>query len=152
MSWRLVVTIEGARGRLRGELGDPRQGRMRARTFASALRCLRDAAAGGGGGRRQHQPLTFTKDAGPATPALAQVACSGEVLRWVLFEFSDSLDGGQEEVVFAIKLLDATISGHRMLLAEGEPARPLGEEVDLTYRRIEWEHRGARTMSADEWA
>lgn len=153
MIWHLVVTIEGQRGRIRGEIGDPKQGRMLARTYSSGIRGLRDAAAAAsGGGRRQHQPLTFIKDAGAATPYLAQAACSGEVLRSVLFEFTQVDNAGQEEVLFTVRLLDATLSGHRLEMPDGTGGRPLGECVDLTYRRIEWEHRPAKTMSADEWA
>jgi type VI secretion system secreted protein Hcp len=152
MIWQLHVTIEGQRGRIRGEVGDPKLGRLSARTYASAIRSLRDTAAGTGGGRRQHQPLTFCKDVGPATPQLAQAACTGEVLRSVLFEFVRATEGGQEEVFFAVRLHDATISGHRLTMPDANGDQPLGEEIDLTYRRIEWEHRLAKTMAADEWA
>jgi type VI secretion system secreted protein Hcp len=152
MIWQLHVTIEGQRGRIRGELGDPKSGCLQARTYSSAIRSLRDTAAGTGGGRRQHQPLTFIKDVGPATPQLAQAACSGEVLRSVLFEFVRSAEGGQEEILFAVRLHDATISGHRLTMPDVTGGKPLAEEIDLTYRRIEWEHRLAKTMAADEWA
>lgn len=152
MIWRLRVTFEGQRGRLRGEVGDPRHGVVAARAYASAVRSPRDAGSGGGGGRAQHQPLTISKDVGAATPQLAQAACSGEVLKSVLCEFIQVVDGGAEEVAFAVRLHDATISGHRLRLPEGDGLRALAEELDLTYRRIEWEHRQAKTMAADQWA
>ncbi len=151
MIWRLRVTLEGQRGRLRGEVGDGRQGIVWARSFASAVRSLRDSSASASAGKAQHQPLTLRKDVGPATPQLAQAACTGEVLRSVLCEFVSVVEGGAEEVTFTVKLLDATVSGHRLVLAEGAAAGNLTEEFDLTYRRIEWEHRGAKTMAADEW-
>ncbi len=152
MIWRLRITLEGQRGRLRGEVGDGKQGVVWARSFASAVRSLRDSAGSAAGGKAQHQPLTLRKDVGAATPQLAQAACTGEVLRSVLCEFVSVVEGGAEEVTFTVRLLDATVSGHRLLLAEGVVAGNLVEEFDLTYRRIEWEHRQAKTMAADEWA
>ncbi len=155
MMWRTLVTLEGARGRLRGEAGDPGQGRVEARTFASGLAHLRDQLAGSGGGRCQHRPLAFTKSVGAATPQLAQAACAGEVLRSVTFEFARFASGGAEEVVFVVRLGEVTISGHALAMAEGSQASggaPLVETVELTYRRIEWEHRLAKTMAADSWA
>lgn len=149
--WHLVLTIEGQRGRMRGEVGDPAQGRLLARSYASGVRALRDSA-GGGGGRRQHQPVTITRDAGPATPLLAQAACAGEVLRSVLCEFLHAGSDGAEEVLFAVRLHDATVSGHRLVMPDVAGGRPLGEEFDLTYRRIEWEHRPSHVLAADAWA
>jgi type VI secretion system secreted protein Hcp len=151
MIWRCYVTITGARGRFRGEVGDPKNGRMALTGYASALRSPRDAATAAGG-RRQHQPLTLVKEVGAATPQLAQAACTGEVLRTVTCEFMRFADGGVEELLFVVNLSDATISGHRIALAPAESGQALREEIDLTYRRIEWEHRVAKTMAADEWA
>ena len=151
MIWRLRITLDGQRGRLRGEVGDGKQGVVWARSFASAVRSLRDSA-GTAAGKAQHQPLTLRKDVGAATPQLAQAACTGEVLRSVLCEFVSIVDGGTEEVTFTVRLLDATVSGHRLVLSEGVAAGNLAEEFDLTYRRIEWEHKQAKTMAADEWA
>mgnify|MGYP003393761479 CR=1 FL=1 len=51
MIWSLRVTLDGQRGRLRGEVGDPRQGIIAARAFASGVRALRDTAGGSAGGR-----------------------------------------------------------------------------------------------------
>lgn len=147
----LRATFEGQRGRLRGEFGDPRQGVVEGRTFSSAIRSLRDSAGSAGSGKAQHQPLTITKTLGPATPQLAQAACSGEVLRSVLCEIIHFSTSGVEEVVFTVRLLDVTISGHRLLLPDGDSSRAMTEEIDLTYRRIEWEHRLAKTMAADAW-
>lgn len=152
MIWRLLVAIEGQRGRVRGEVGDPKHGVVEALSFASALRSPRDSAAGAAAaGRAQHQPLTMRKAVGAATPQLAQAACTGEVLRSVVCDFVRIVEGGAEEVWFTIRLHDATIAGQRIILPESELARTPVEEVDLAYRRIEWEHRPARTMAADQW-
>jgi len=151
MTWRLRVTFEGQRGRLRGEIGDIRQGIVTARSYNSAIRSLRDSAGGPAAGKSQHQPMTIRKDVGPATPQLAQAACTGEVLRLVLCEFTNFNQGGVEEVVFAVRLHDVTISGHRMVLPDIAEGCVLAEELDLTYRRIEWEHRLAKTTAADQW-
>ncbi len=152
MIWRTFAVIEGPRGRLRGEVGEPGEGRVEVRAFTAAIRALRDAAVGGTGGRRQHQPLTFTKDVGPITPQLAQAACSGVVLRSVAFSFVRFAEGGREEVSFIVRLHDVTVSGHRLQLPNGRDGRPLSEEVDLTFRRIEWEHCAGKTIAGDEWA
>jgi len=151
MIWRTFAVLEGPRGRLRGEIGEPGDGRIEVRSFAAAIRALRDAAAGGAGGRRQHQPLMFSKDTGAMTPQLAQAACTGSVLRSVVFSFVRFVEGGRDETSFVVRLSDVTVSGHRLVLPASGAGLALAEEVDLTFRRIEWEHIGAKTMAADEW-
>ncbi len=151
MIWSLRVTLEGQRGRMRGEVGDSKLGVVMALSYTSAIRSLRDTAGGKTGGRPAHQPLTLAKHVGAATPQLAQAACTGEVLRSVLCEFLHVVDGGTEEVAFSVRLQDVTVSGHRLVLPEMPVTRELTEEFDLTYRRIEWEHRPSKTMAADQW-
>lgn len=151
MSWQCLLSVEGARGRFKAE----RQGdaRLALRSFAGALRALRDAASGQAQGRRQHQPVAVTKEAGAATPQFAEAACTAEVLRSALFEFVRRGEGGAAETVLTVRLVDATVSGHRLELADAglHASAPLLEHIEFAFRRIEWEHRPSRTVAADEW-
>jgi type VI secretion system Hcp family effector len=98
--------------------------------------------------------VAFRKSVGAATPQLALAACSNEVLKTVFFEFMHTAQDGGEEVLFTIKLANATVCAHRIFVPDVKGAGvadPLSEEVELAFQRIEWEHRAAHTMSFDDW-
>jgi type VI secretion system Hcp family effector len=75
-----------------------------------------------------------------------------EVLPSVLFEFIHRRpDGGEETVYFTIKLTNAFVSNISRFTAKEKELPPELERVALTYGKIEWEHKEAKTMAADTW-
>lgn len=149
MSWRAWMVCERALGgRLRGESGDGADGRIAVLRFAAGISAGRDGADSAH--RRVHAPLVVAKAAGPATPLLAQAACTGEALRSVVITCCRPVPGAQgEEPVLIVRLEDAHLAAHRLILPAAGDA-PL-EELEIAFRRIAWEHRPARTMAADAW-
>jgi type VI secretion system secreted protein Hcp len=156
MAYEFYVTIEGTKqGKFKGE--SPRAGhtaKLAGTWFKSSVVSPRDTATGAAAGKRRHEPLVFRKEVGAATPQIAQALCTNEVMKSVLFEFCATNAQGAEEVVFTIKLVNATISSQRILLPETKSDDVnvhLQEEIEFTFQRIEWESKLGKTMAVDDW-
>ena len=154
MAFEFYVTIDSAQGRIKGECDrQGHEGKIPGRWFRSRVAIPREDAPGKGT-KRKHEPLTFRKRVGPSTPRLLAALCSGEMLTSVLFEFVGRGSDGQEAVLFSIKLSDAVICGHNIIIPEVETGSGLPEEeVELTARRITWEAKGPQAMvkATDDW-
>ena len=89
MAYEFYVTVEATKqGRLKGESTRERKGdRLSGISFHYSVGSPRDAASGQASGKRQHQPVSFVKEWGAASPQLFQAAVTNEVLKSVLFEF-----------------------------------------------------------------
>lgn len=157
MAYEFYVSIEGTKtGKFKGEsLRTPHKDKMPGFFYQSGIDSPRDMASGQASGKRQHIPVVFRKKVGAATPQLANALVTNEVLKTVLFEFVQTTKDGKEEIVFTIKLLDSTVSGHRIVLPDVTSGstvnQDLFEEVQLTFGKIEWEHKVAKTMAIDDW-
>jgi len=69
-----------------------------------------DANTGEAKGRRQHKPLTITKEWGAASPQFLQAHWTNEVLTEVIIEvIGRTADGKQERVLERITLSDAVV-------------------------------------------
>ena len=158
MAYEFYVSIEGTKqGKFKGE--SPREvhrDKIAGLGFSHEITSPRDAATGQASGKRQHSPVTFAKEWGPASPQLFQALTTNEVLKSVLFEFVGTNQNGEEEVVDTIKLTNATVSRMRRHLdvdAAGGAAhdRHALDEVSLNYTRIELENKLGKTMAVDDW-
>ena len=112
-------------------------------------------ATGQASGKRQHSPIVSTKKWGAARPQLFEALTATEVLRTVLVEFVETRRTGAEDAYQTIKLTNATVSGMRMHLNEPPPGEPADnralEGVSLTFQRIEFENKPAKTAAMDDW-
>lgn len=126
----------------------------------------KDIATGQASGKRQHKPVTITKEWGPSTPQLFQALCTNEVLKSVLFEFYKTDANGIEVNYYNIKLTNATVS--RIEQSTGFPDAAHGssaasakhnahydthelERVSFTFQKIEVEHKLAKVLIVDDW-
>jgi type VI secretion system secreted protein Hcp len=167
MAYEFFVTIEGAKqGKFKGEthgLGNGAEGAgSKAADKIAGVRFLaetispRDAATGQASGKRQHKPITITKEWGAASPQLFQALVDNEVLKSVLFEFVKTNAQGKEFVYHTIKLTNATVSDIKSYLdltdTTGDPydAHEL-EDVSFTFQKIEIENKEAKTSASDDW-
>lgn len=154
------VTVEGTKqGRFKGE--DPRakgDGRIAGIAFFYEVKSPRDAGSGMATGKRQHSPVSFTKAVDASSPQFFQAAWTNEVLKSVLFEFRGTSPNGEEQVVYTVKLTNATVAEVRQyagrepggMLARGTD-QPLTEDVSLAFQKIEVESVTGKTMAADDW-
>ena len=118
MSYEFYVTIQGKKqGQFKGEsLREREKGKIPALRFVYEVKSPRDAATGQASGKRQHSPITITKEWGAASPQLFQALVMIEGLESVLFEFIQTGTEGAEEVYYTINLTNATIANLKQYL------------------------------------
>lgn len=163
MAYEFYVTIEGTKqGALKGE--SPRTAhaaKIAGLSYAHEIVSPRDIATGQASGKRQHGPITITKEWGPSSPQLFQALTTNEVLKKVLFEFYQTTPEGVEEIYYKITLTNATVSRIRFTTGKGESANTAKtqasydthelEEVAFTYQKIQVESTAGKTMATDDW-
>ena len=155
MAFEFYVTIEGTKqGLLKGEsVREAHQDKMAGLAFHYQVSSPRDAASGMATGKRQHQPITFVKEWGAASPQLFTAAVTNEQLKSVVFEFVRTNDNGEEYVFHTIKLGTAVITSIEQYIDEVPPEGrdTVGKEkVSLTFQRIEIENADGKTSAIDE--
>lgn len=163
MAYEFYVSIEGTKqGKFKGE--SPREAwkeKIPGLSYTHKIQSPRDIATGQASGKRQHGPITITKEWGPTSPQSFQALVTNEVLKSVLFEFIHTTPDGAEEVYQTIKLTDATVSCIEYTTGTGESAESSKtqsaydthelEQVSFTYRRIELENLPGKTSAMDDW-
>jgi type VI secretion system secreted protein Hcp len=119
----------------------------------------RDAATGLPTGKRQHRPVTFTKEWGVASPQFFQALISNETLTEVIIDFvtpdpkQPGTASGAMVLSHTIKLTNATVSD---ISYSTEPIptggfRPL-EDISFTFQKIELIDVKGNFMAMDSWA
>lgn len=98
----------------------------------------RDAASGLPTGKRQHKPITVTKELDKSSPLLLGALAGNENLTSVLIGL---LRNGTQ--VATIKLTNASISGY---VTHG-----MTESWSFTYRKIEWTWTDGGITAQDDW-
>jgi type VI secretion system secreted protein Hcp len=163
MSYEFYVSIEGTKqGKFKGE--SPREQwkeKFPGLSYSHQIQSPRDVATGQASGKRQHGPITVTKEWGPSSPQIFQALVTNEVLKSVLFEFIHTTPDGAEEVYQTIKLTNATVCSAQYLTGTGESAGSAKtqstydthelEQISFTYQKIEMEHLPGKTSASDDW-
>jgi type VI secretion system secreted protein Hcp len=110
----------------------------------------RDPATGLPTGKRQHKPLTITKEWGAASPQIFEALVTNENLKGVLIEFltpSGALD-------HVIRLFNASVSGYRHYpnngLKDGTTDKYQLEDASFTFQHIEFEDTAGKTFGSDD--
>ena len=157
MSYEFYVKVEGTKqGAFKNETPrEKHQGKIPGISFHYNVKSPRDAASGMASGKRVHQPVSFVKRWGPATPQFFQALCTNESLRSVLFEFVRTDANGEEYVYHSVRLTNATVTEIDQYLAGDEAVVAVDafelERIFLTFQRIEIENKDGKTMAADDW-
>jgi type VI secretion system secreted protein Hcp len=155
MAYEFYVTVDAAKqGKLSEETPHAaHQGKITGISFHYSVLSTRDAATGMAGGKRSHQPVSFVKEWGAATPQLFQALCTNESLKSVLFEFVKTNVNGEEYVFHTIKLVNANVIEIDQDVESVEDSslvgRPL-EKISLTFQRIEIENKDGKTVAVDD--
>jgi type VI secretion system secreted protein Hcp len=163
MAYEFYVTVTGQKqGAFKGE--SPREAhaaKISGLSYDHSIVSPRDIATGQPSGKRQHGPITITKEWGPASPMLFSALVSNELLTSVLFEFYKTTPEGVEEVYYTVTLTNATVSQVHYTTGTGESASSAKtqssydthelEEVSFTYQKIEIESKTGQTMASDDW-
>jgi type VI secretion system secreted protein Hcp len=165
MSYEFYVTIDAtSQGKFKGEsLRDDHNAKITGLSYSHEIQSPRDVATGLASGKRQHGPITFTKEWGPASPQLFQALVTNEILKTVKFEFIHTTPEGKEEVYFTIELENATVSSIKYATGMGDDSSASSrhteaydthelETVSLTYKKITASHLPGKTSASDDWA
>jgi type VI secretion system secreted protein Hcp len=150
MAYEFYVTVEGTKqGKFKGE--STRQAhadKLAGLSFHYSVGSPREAASGMATGRRVHQPVSFVKEWGAASPQLFAALTSNESCKSVLFEFVRTDESGQERIFHTIKLVNALITEIEQYVEQGATG-PL-EKISFTFQRIELENLDGHTSAVDE--
>lgn len=162
MAYQFYVSIEGTKqGKFKGEsIREAWKDKIAGLSLDYQVTSPRDPSTGQASGKRQHQPVSFTKEWGASTPQFIQALCTNEVLKSVLFEFVHTTPEGAEEVYHTVKLVNATVSNIRQYVGSTTFKEPTArvahdthelEDISLTFQRIEIENKTGSTMVTDDW-
>ena len=156
-----TISVEGTKqGPFKGESPRPTQkGKIPGVAFYFGVKSAREAGSGMASGRRTQSGISFTKAIDASTPQFYQAMASNEILKSVVLEFYGTNPNGEEQVVYSIKLTNATVSGIEQYagrVPEGDVARPMDstplEDITVTFQRIELESVTGKTMAVDDWS
>jgi type VI secretion system secreted protein Hcp len=117
----------------------------------------RDAASGMPTGKRQHKPITITKELDKASPLLYNALTRNEVLPEVELQFYRATPGstGMEAQFYTVKLTNATIASIRFVQPNTQLPEtrqlPEYEEIAFTYQKIEWTINPGNVTAVDDW-
>ena len=115
----------------------------------------RDAASGMPTGKRQHKPITITKELDKSTPILAAILVNNEnITDWKL-DFWQPSKSGQEFQFYSIELVNASISSIRSEMLNNKYKQNMQhkerEHVAFTYQKIIWTYQDGGLTAEDDW-
>lgn len=115
----------------------------------------RDAASGLPTGKRQHKPITITKEVDKSSPILYNILTNNEnVTEWKL-EFWQPSAAGKEQQHYTIALTNASIASIRMEMLNNKYPENMQhkerEHVSFCYQKIEWTWMDGGITAMDDW-
>jgi type VI secretion system secreted protein Hcp len=145
LAGEILVTAQGMK---QGNIvGNGPGGKILATKFSYEVTSPRDAATGQASGKRQHKPVTITKEWGAASPQLYQALLTNELLSTVVLEFQGTNQKGMTETAHYIRLSNATVTDiKRYTSSTGAEL----EDVSFTFEVIEIQDAGG-TLVRDDW-
>lgn len=115
----------------------------------------RDAASGLPTGKRQHQPLTITKEIDKSSPLLMNALTTNENLPEVTLRFWQPSRSGKEFQYYTIQLENAAISDIRQEMLNNKYPENMQhkerEHVSFVYQKITWIYEDGGITSSDDW-
>jgi type VI secretion system secreted protein Hcp len=115
----------------------------------------RDAASGLPSGKRQHKPITITKEVDKSSPLLYRALVDNEnITEWVL-QFWRPSRTGKEEQFYTVELVNASIAGIQFEMLNNKYPENMQhkerEHVSFCYQRIIWTWVDGGITAEDDW-
>jgi type VI secretion system secreted protein Hcp len=162
MALNAYLKLKGQKsGEVKGSVTQKgREGKIMVHAYTHEIVTPRDAASGLPTGKRQHKPLTITKEIDKASPILYQIMVTNEnipefELQFWMPQIKAAAGGGAEVQFYTIKLTNANIAQmHEYMLDNKIPANmpiPPMETVSFTYQKIEWTWVDGGITANDDW-
>jgi type VI secretion system secreted protein Hcp len=145
----IFLQIKGAKqGQIKGSVAEKgNEGAIKIVTCQNSNLSPRDAASGQATGKRQHKPITITKEWDKSSPMLMTAFSTKENLPEVTLTFYKTGKSGATKW-YTITLSDVLISGLKSS-AGGKGQTP--EEVTFTFQKIEWTYHDGGVTASDDW-
>lgn len=123
--------------------------------FEHEVTSPRDAASGLPTGKRQHGPLTITKEIDKSTPLLMNVMVNNEnITSWEL-RFWQPSKTGKEVQFYTVELINASISNIRAEMLNNKYPENMQhkerEHVSFCYQKIIWTFEDGGITAEDDW-
>lgn len=151
--------------RKEGPVKEAGETRLRCQAYSYDVKSPRDAASGQATGKRQHKPITITKEWGASSPQLMKAMATGEVIPRVLLEFPRNATNPDSErameVFMTIELTNVVVVG--LTQVTGDASRradcPSGdcvsprelEEIQLVCQKATFTSAEDKTTAVDDW-
>ncbi len=153
----IYISVDGTKqGRFKGEVARAGVSGITVLRFQYMVSSPRDPQSGLPTGKRQHSPVTITKQIDASTPQFFSALTSNEGLKSVVIEFTRPGPNGQERVYYTVKLTNANISRiyhyTGVSPAAGQPPENDDlEDISLTFQKIEITYTDGGITAADDW-
>jgi type VI secretion system secreted protein Hcp len=157
MALTAYLTLKGAKqGDIKGSVTQRgRENTIAVSAVSHEIVSPRDAASGLPTGKRQHKPLTITKDLDRSSPQLYAALATNERITEFQLQFFRTERTGTEKLAFTIKLTNASIAGAQFTMPNNEDPelakRPEYEQVSFVYEKIEWTWVDGAVTASDTW-
>lgn len=159
---KLVSEAAGAiKGPVRDNRDENKNGSIALIALDHGIVSPRDAASGMATGKRQHLPITFTKETDSTSPFFYQFIARNDLMKTVEICFyglpsQSGLGAGRETMLYRISLRKAAVSkiefaGHTDATAPESARFPLTENISLVYDSIQWEWTSPKAASEDSF-
>jgi type VI secretion system secreted protein Hcp len=157
MALNAYLDLEGqTQGKINGSTTQAgRENTIEVIAFSHEVVSPRDAASGLPTGKRQHKPITITKQVDKSSPLLMNALVNNEnIPKWKLMFWTPS-PSGQEVQHYTLELVNASIAGIRgeMLnnkYPENMPHKER-EHVAFCYQKIIWTWTDGGVTAQDDW-
>jgi type VI secretion system secreted protein Hcp len=162
MALNAYLRLRGAKqGDIKGSVTQKgREGQIPVIAASHEVVSPRDAASGLATGKRQHKPLTITKELDRSTPLLAGALVNNETITSLTLDFFAAQAGpgataGVETNTYTIALVNASIASiHMVMPNDKDPALAnlaTYEEIAFTYQKITWTWNDGAITASDDW-
>ncbi len=157
MALNAYLTLQGeTQGEIKGSVTQAgREDSMMIIGFSHEVVSPRDAASGLPTGKRQHKPVTITKEIDKATPLLMNVLVNNEnITQWTL-RFWQPSKSGKEIQHYTIELVNSSIAGIRTEMLNNKYPENMQhkerEHISFCYQKVIWTWEDGGITAEDDW-
>ena len=157
MALNAYLSLKGNKqGDIKGSVTQKgREGKLMIIAFNHEVVSPRDAASGLPTGKRQHKPISVTKEADKATPLLYSALVNNEQITAWKLEFWEPSTTGAEKQFYTIELLNASIAGIRAEMLNNKYPENMQhrerEHITFCYQKITWTYTDGGISAEDDW-
>jgi len=157
MALNAYLTLKGeTQGDIKGSVTQSgREDSIAVIAFDQEIKSPRDAASGLPTGKRQHGPLTITKEIDKASPLIYSAMVHNENISELKLQCWQPSVTGKEFQNYTIELKNASISNIRMEMLNNKYPENMQmkerEHVSFCYQKIIWTWEDGGITAEDDW-